>query len=53
MINEFDILCEAADFFIREFKSEVTVYHEEDSDIVDPQQRAHLAEPYRPAIYLE
>jgi leucyl-tRNA synthetase len=53
IINEYDILCEAADFYVREFQAEVTVYHEEDVDVVDPQQRAHLAEPYRPAIYLE
>ena len=53
IINEHDILSEATDFFAREFRAEVTVFHEEDVDAVDPQHRAGIAEPYRPAIYLE
>ncbi|MCW4040004.1 MAG: leucine--tRNA ligase [Candidatus Bathyarchaeota archaeon] len=53
VISEYDIFSEAADFFAREFRAEVTVFHEEDNDVVDPQHRAHLAEPYRPAIYIE
>jgi leucyl-tRNA synthetase len=53
IINEYDILSEATGFFAREFRTEVTVFHEEDTEAVDPQQRARIAEPYRPAIYLE
>jgi len=53
IINEYDILSEATGFFAREFQAEVTVFHEEDTEAVDPQQRARIAEPYRPAIYLE
>jgi leucyl-tRNA synthetase len=53
IINEHNILSEAADFFAREFRAEVTIFHEEDPDTVDPQHRARMAEPYRPAIYLE
>jgi leucyl-tRNA synthetase len=53
IINEHNILSEAADFFAREFRAEVTVFHEEDPNTVDPQHRARMAEPYRPAIYLE
>lgn len=52
IINEYDILSEAVDFFAREFRAEVTVFHEEDTGAVDPRHRAHIAEPYRPAIYL-
>ena len=53
IIDEYDILSEATDFFAREFRTVVTVFHEEDTEAVDPQQRARIAEPYRPAIYLE
>ncbi len=53
IINEYDILSEATGFFAREFRAEVTVFHEEDTEAVDPQQRARIAEPYRPAIYIE
>jgi len=53
MINESQSLKEAEEFFKRELNSEVIVYHEEDPKRHDPKDRAHLAKPYRPAIYIE
>jgi len=52
-INEKTILGEARDFFERELNAEVHVYSEEDSRRYDPKNRAQLAKPYRPAIYIE
>ena len=52
-IDEGQILREARDFFKRELNVEVHVYSEEDPKRHDPKNRAPLAKPYRPAIYIE
>lgn len=52
-VNEKNLLEEAKDFFHKELKAEVEVYNEGDQNIYDPKQRARLAKPYRPAIYIE
>ncbi len=52
-IDEEQILKEAGDFFKRELSVEVQVYSEEDPKRYDPKNRAQLAKPYRPAIYIE
>ncbi|MCD6530479.1 leucine--tRNA ligase [Candidatus Bathyarchaeota archaeon] len=41
------------DFIARELNAEVKVYSEEDPTIYDPEKRANLARPFRPAIYIE
>jgi leucyl-tRNA synthetase len=53
VIDENEILREAGDFFKRELKAEVQVSSEEDPRRYDPKNRAQLAKPYRPAIYIE
>jgi len=53
VIDENEALEEAQAFFKRELKAEIYVYSEEDSQRYDPKKRAHLAKPYRPAIYVE
>ena len=47
------IFADAADFYQREFKCTINVWKEGDQGITDPKGRARMAEPYRPAIYLE
>jgi leucyl-tRNA synthetase len=52
-IQERDALAEAQKFFARELKTEVQVHGEEDPELYDPKNRAKVAEPYRPAIFVE
>jgi len=53
VIEENQALKEAQVLFKRELNAEIYVYSEEDSKRYDPNKRAHLAKPYRPAIYIE
>lgn len=53
VLDEHSILRDAKEFFERELNAEVVVFSEEDREKVDPKDRAHLALPYRPAIYIE
>jgi leucyl-tRNA synthetase len=53
VIDEKEALSNAEDFLKRELKAKVFIYSEEDSERHDPKERAHLAKPYRPAIYME
>jgi leucyl-tRNA synthetase len=52
-VDERSVLSEAASFFRRELKTEVEIHAEEDSSLYDPKGRAKIAEPYRPAIFVE
>jgi len=51
--NEAQIITEAKDFFEQELKVKIHVWKEEDRNKYDPKNRASLAKPYRPAIYME
>jgi leucyl-tRNA synthetase len=53
LVNETEALEEARNFFKKELNAEIHVYNEEDAEGHDPKQRAQLAKPYRPAIYIE
>ena len=53
LIGDTDVLEEAKIFLQKELEAKVEVYNEEDDDLYDPKQRAQLAKPYRPAIYIE
>jgi leucyl-tRNA synthetase len=53
IMDEKQSLKEATLFFKREFNSEIIVCNEEDPKRYDPKNRAQLAKPYRPAIYVE
>jgi leucyl-tRNA synthetase len=52
-IDEHGTLEETKDFFKRELNAEIIVCREDDSKRHDPRNRAQLAKPYRPAIYIE
>ena len=52
-LNEYEILENAKAFLKEELKAEVDVFEENDSERYDPKQRARLAKPYRPAIFIE
>jgi leucyl-tRNA synthetase len=52
-IDERQAFAEAQSFFERELKSHVEVHSEEDPGLYDPKGRAKVAEPYRPAIFVE
>ncbi len=51
--NESQTLKEAKDFLKKELNAEVCIYEEESTDRYDPKNRAQIAKPYRPAIYIE
>jgi leucyl-tRNA synthetase len=53
MTNEKEIIEDAQGFLKERFNAEVTVYGEEDKARYDPKQRAALAAPGQPAIYIE
>lgn len=53
VINEVQLLREAEEFLKAELNAEVHIYAEDDPAINDPKNRAHLAKPLRPAIYIE
>jgi leucyl-tRNA synthetase len=52
-LNEQGALTEAKPFLARELKADIEVHSEDDTDLYDPKMRAKLAEPYRPAIFIE
>jgi leucyl-tRNA synthetase len=52
-LNEKDTLVQAASFLSRELKVAVEVHCEDEPHLYDPKSRASMAEPYRPAIFIE
>ncbi|HID90567.1 TPA: leucine--tRNA ligase, partial [Candidatus Bathyarchaeota archaeon] len=53
VLDERGALREIRPYLERRMRARVLVYGEDDPDRYDPMGRAKLAEPYRPAIYLE
>ena len=53
IIDEKAVITEAKNFLEKGFNAKVEVYMEDDSNRYDPKNRATLALPYRPAIYIE
>lgn len=53
IIDEAQLLKEAEEFLEAELGAEVHIYAEDDPAINDPKNRARLAKPMRPAIYIE
>jgi leucyl-tRNA synthetase len=51
--NEKEIFEDAAVFLKARFNAQIAVYGEEDEARYDPKQRATMAMPYQPAIYIE
>ncbi|MCJ7631839.1 class I tRNA ligase family protein, partial [Candidatus Bathyarchaeota archaeon] len=52
-LDEFQIILDARIYLGKELKAEVEICREDDPARSDPKNRARLAEPYRPAIYVE
>ena len=52
-VNEIAILEGAVGFLHDRFNAEINVYNENDEARFDPKQRAVMAMPYQPAIYIE
>ena len=52
-LDDYRVLKEAEDFFEREFSAKIYTYRQDDPKRYDPKERAELATPYRPAIYIE
>ncbi|MCJ7423951.1 leucine--tRNA ligase [Candidatus Bathyarchaeota archaeon] len=53
MMNEKTAIIDALGFLSERFKAQIIVYDEEDEQRYDPRQRATIAMPCRPAIYIE
>ncbi|MFH0849151.1 MAG: leucine--tRNA ligase [archaeon] len=52
-VDELAALSSARDFYTKQFGTEVHVFSQDGQDLHDPNNRAVLAQPYRPAIYIE
>jgi hypothetical protein len=52
-VDEVNALRAAEAYFMREFTAAIDFFTEDGDDVYDPKGRACLAEPYRPAIYIE
>ena len=52
IFDETDLIKRAAEFFEREFNIKLHVFNEDNMNLFDPQRKAELAKPYRPAIYI-
>jgi leucyl-tRNA synthetase len=53
LLNETRTLKEAKSFLEKRLRAKIYIYSEEDPNRHDPKNRAQLAEPYRPAIFIE
>jgi hypothetical protein len=52
-VDEYVVLAGAVKFLGERFNAEVSVFNEEDTERFDPKNRACMAIPYQPAIYIE
>ena len=52
-LDEKGVLAESKAFLSRELRVPVEIHTEDDSGLYDPKMRSRLAEPYRPAIFIE
>jgi leucyl-tRNA synthetase len=53
IVDEKQIVADALSFLKDRFGAEVSVYSEDDKDRYDPKNRAPMAMPYQPAIFIE
>ena len=52
-IDEKQVMQNALEFLKDRFSAEISIYSEEDKERYDPKNRAPMAMPYQPAIYIE
>ncbi|MCX8177280.1 MAG: leucine--tRNA ligase [Candidatus Bathyarchaeota archaeon] len=53
IVDEKELISSATGFLKERFNAQVSVYSEDDKDRYDPRQRASIAIPYQPAIFIE
>jgi len=53
VLEEYETLLGAVEFYNKMFDAETSVYREEDPEKYDPKSRAAFSQPHRPAIYVE
>jgi len=53
LLDENLVLKEFSNYLAKEVGAEVSIFSEDDPSRYDPQNRAELAKPYKPAIYIE
>lgn len=53
LINESKVFDDARSLLIKEFMGEITIYNEDDIEKIDPKNKAKIARPYKPALYIE
>jgi leucyl-tRNA synthetase len=51
--DEYPTLNAAKDFLEQELRAEISIFREEDPNRYDPKEKAAIAKPYRPAIFIE
>lgn len=52
-IDELKIFDDAKSLFVKEFAAEIAVYNEDDAGKIDPKNKAKMARPCKPAVYIE
>jgi leucyl-tRNA synthetase len=52
-IDEQKIFDDAESLFVKEFAAEIAIYDEDDVGKIDPKNKAKMARPYKPAVYIE
>ncbi len=53
VVSEKEVIEEARDFLSRKFEAEVIICSEDEKGLYDPEMKARLSAPHRPAIYIE
>jgi leucyl-tRNA synthetase len=53
LLDELNIIQDAKSFLKKELRCEIEIFVEDDVNKYDPNNRARLAQPYRPGIYIE
>lgn len=52
-LNEAEIFHDAKSLLVKEFDSEIMIFNEDDVNKIDPKNKAKMARPYKPALYIE
>ena len=52
-LDESRIFDDAKSLFVKEFAVETVIYNEDDEEKIDPKNKAKMARPYKPALYIE
>jgi len=53
ILKEAIVFNDAKGLFTKEFDAEIAIYSEDDDNKIDPKNKAKMARPYKPALYIE